>query len=579
MDDTELSALPSASALDGTELVPALQTTAKKATATQVATYVSGVLAAASAGTPSAGDDLLGFESGTAKLFDLDALAAYVVASGWTVASEADPAASGDMLLINRSGTKYTLDVDTLADYIEAHTVAGLDNLATQIDDLSAATPGGTDQFVFATTAPVGKKITLTNLETLLWADFATYFNTLGDSGTALTGDEIYVQRGGTNPYSMTVDTLSAFVIADLWDQSAAADVQANDRVITWRSGTGYRYATGTQIATFVNTGLQATALNLSTLSAGAIVGTDLMLICTGSSPTKETAADVAAYVLGTLPAALTALSAVTTADPADLLYTTQSGTAKKLTIQQLFNTVNAGLASFTGAIVPGTDQLLIDDNGTAKRLTFQVLMDGMDDLTALAAAPETTDTLLLGDGGTAKNCTVANLFNTYTDDMTEGTGISGAASEICEHHVTRFGGLYKTEILIDLTSLNSGDADGDIIGKNATANCHIGQITAAKNGTIFAGRVTCLETPATGEPDIDLYSATAATGTEDTPIADLIETALMTAAADWTAGSVKVLTAYPAANEYLYLVASGGATDATYTAGILLIELWGKAA
>ena len=44
----------------------------------------------------------------------------------------------------------------------------------------------------------------------------------------------------------------------------------------------------------------------------------------------------------------------------------------------------------------------------------------------------------------------------------------------------------------------------------------------------------------------------------------------------DWSAGQMDVLTAFPAANKYLYL-STTEVTDATYTAGILLIELWGK--
>lgn len=158
------------------------------------------------------------------------------------------------------------------------------------------------------------------------------------------------------------------------------------------------------------------------------------------------------------------------------------------------------------------------------------------------------------------------------------GAGIEGDAA-VFETSVERVGGLIKTTILVDLTGLNSGDADGDIIGKADTAACHIGQITAAINGTIVAGRVSCLETPAGGEPDIDLYSATVATGVEDTAIGDLTETALLAAAADWTGAlAPKGLTANPAADSYLYLVASGGATNDTYTAGIMLIELWGTA-
>ena len=167
-------------------------------------------------------------------------------------------------------------------------------------------------------------------------------------------------------------------------------------------------------------------------------------------------------------------------------------------------------------------------------------------------------------------NATEARL----TNEMTAGTGITGGTGTIYQTTTTNTGGIKKTEILIDLTGLRSTAAD-DIIGVDGTSNaCHIGQITAATHGTVIAGRITCLEAPTGGDPDIDLYSATEATGTEDTAISTLTETKLVDSG-DHTLGSVKVLTAFPAANEYLYLVA-GALTDADYTAGKLLIELWG---
>ena len=79
---------------------------------------------------------------------------------------------------------------------------------------------------------------------------------------------------------------------------------------------------------------------------------------------------------------------------------------------------------------------------------------------------------------------------------------------------------------------------------------------------------------PAGGDPNIALYSATEATGVEDTLITALTETAL-SAAGDWTLALTRALTAFPAANEYLYL-ATPAATDGTYTAGILVITLYG---
>ena len=69
---------------------------------------------------------------------------------------------------------------------------------------------------------------------------------------------------------------------------------------------------------------------------------------------------------------------------------------------------------------------------------------------------------------------------------VTAGTGIAAAASYV--EGVEKVGSYFKTTIVIDLTGLRSTAAD-DIIGQDGPSNaCHIGQITAARNGTIFAG-------------------------------------------------------------------------------------------
>ena len=165
--------------------------------------------------------------------------------------------------------------------------------------------------------------------------------------------------------------------------------------------------------------------------------------------------------------------------------------------------------------------------------------------------------------------------------NITPGTGISTGTGTVYKANVTVAGDLIKTEIFIDLTGLNSSAA-GDIIGKNSTANCHIGQITSALCGSIFAGTFQSLETPAGGEPDIDLFAATEATGTEDAAVSGLAETKLLDLGADLSSsnlGTPFVLTAFPAADQYLYLVGSGGGTDDTYTAGKLLITLYGQPA
>ena len=154
------------------------------------------------------------------------------------------------------------------------------------------------------------------------------------------------------------------------------------------------------------------------------------------------------------------------------------------------------------------------------------------------------------------------------------GTGITTGSGTIYRSAVQRIGGIITTRILIDLTGLRS-TAGGDIIGVNGTSLvCHIGQITAARNGTILTGSMECFEAPAGGDPDINLHSATEGTGIEDGAISSLTETLLVNAG-DATLGSKVYFSAVPAADEFIYLTC-GTTTDADFTAGKLFIELMG---
>ena len=157
------------------------------------------------------------------------------------------------------------------------------------------------------------------------------------------------------------------------------------------------------------------------------------------------------------------------------------------------------------------------------------------------------------------------------------GAGITGGTGTVYRSSVVRVGGIITTSLLIDLTGLASSTTDLDIIGVGASA-AHLGQITKAVNGIILSGRMTCLEVPAGGADDIDLYSATEGTGVFDGGIAALAETALITAGGAWTLALVKALGNVPAAGEYLYLTGGEAGTAATYTAGKFLIELQGYA-
>ena len=153
------------------------------------------------------------------------------------------------------------------------------------------------------------------------------------------------------------------------------------------------------------------------------------------------------------------------------------------------------------------------------------------------------------------------------------GPGTLGTGT-ILKQSIATAGDLIVTSILVDLTGLNSGGTAGDIIGLNGSGAAYISRLSAA-NGTITAIRMTCLETPAGGDTDLDLYSATEGTGVEDTAITALTEVQLINAGTQ-SSGTVTAAANVPAANtDYLYLVGQG-TSNATYTAGKFLIELYG---
>ena len=154
------------------------------------------------------------------------------------------------------------------------------------------------------------------------------------------------------------------------------------------------------------------------------------------------------------------------------------------------------------------------------------------------------------------------------------GAGIEGTAA-VYETSVKTENGIVTTSIMIDLTGLQSGGTAGDIIGKNGSGVAYIARITAADNGTVFGVKMTCYEAPAGGDTDIDLYSATEGTGVEDVAITTLTETQIInsgTLSLGTTAFGTDI-----AADQYLYLVGQGTA-NAAYTAGRLLIEIYGYA-
>lgn len=140
-----------------------------------------------------------------------------------------------------------------------------------------------------------------------------------------------------------------------------------------------------------------------------------------------------------------------------------------------------------------------------------------------------------------------------------------------------RRGDIIETTIYIDLTGVSSTTTDNDIIG--AAGACPIGQVSTEVTGNVFVGEVHCVEVPAGGVTDINLASSSVATGAYDADVTGLADAqAIMTSGGAHAVGTVKPFTVLPTDNYYLYLSAGAAGTAAAYTAGKIVIKMWGRA-
>lgn len=159
------------------------------------------------------------------------------------------------------------------------------------------------------------------------------------------------------------------------------------------------------------------------------------------------------------------------------------------------------------------------------------------------------------------------------------GTGISSGGTAIVKESIARSGDIITTKIMVDLTGLDSSAGTTDIIGESGAANSWVYQVTTAKNGVIWGGSMECLETPVTGDVDIDLYSADEATGTEDAAVTALTDDRLLINGASMAiAQGPDAMALYPGPDQYIYFTGAGS-TNATYSAGRFLITLIGLGA
>jgi len=470
---SELSAVTTP--LGGTEVLACVQTTTKKITTDELAEHAVDTLLAADAADPTTGDDLVAERAGTEKLLDLDDVAAYAVASGWSEASEADPAVAGDMILANRSGTIYELDIDTITSYAQSGVAAATLNGVASLDE---ATLAAEDEYLVVQSG-VAKKTDIEDIETKLWADYATYVAGLSDIATLAAADVLYVLDDGATAKYTTMAEVATYVqsaigsaiVATVWDGDSVDPILATDVFPLERSDV-LKKCTADEISDYV----------LSVLEAGSdpapAVDTDELVLFRSGTAYSVGADDLATYVLNEA----WGLAAAGALADANTLMVGQSDVAKEVALSTVKTYVLSGVQS-TALDVSGldaagalntADKYLVWQSDTEKYATLSTIeaklwtdygtyVHALDDITALAGADEF---YVLDNGSTAKKATITEVVTCAAEALFDYADAGSIADS--DKLLMETSGTQKTLLASDLlayieTNFDASTLDFDI--------------------------------------------------------------------------------------------------------------------
>ena len=154
------------------------------------------------------------------------------------------------------------------------------------------------------------------------------------------------------------------------------------------------------------------------------------------------------------------------------------------------------------------------------------------------------------------------------------GAGLIGTAAVPKTYRWTE-GGVIITQFKIDLTGLASKDTANDVIGLSAGGNAYIRQYLTAVDGIIFKAELSCIETPAGGDNDVNVVVNSSGTLAYD----GAGGTTYGINGGDAVAGqTIQNLVQGLTANHYFYLAAGTGDLAAAYTGGMFIFTTWGHA-
>jgi hypothetical protein len=305
--------------------------TGRTATGANIASYVVATQdSAAAAGSALAGDSFLIFRSGTQNKLDIGLLSTHVLASGWSAAS-GNPVTTGDKVIIGRGSTTYSVTVDQLRTFV----LVGVQSGVLDLTGLTPATLAPSSIFLIGDGA-TPKKATLTELETKLWTDFQSYVSGL-TTLTPLEDADVFYVIEGTTPKKVASSTIASYMETEMWDKSAASPVLVGDTFWMRRSGVSYTVSV-TALANYIGS-VVTNSIDIGGLVTSATLSNDdLFLVDEGATNSKVTLANLRSHFWSEFAIYVPTLSSASPAADADTLYIIAGGTAKKLSLGNLWD-------------------------------------------------------------------------------------------------------------------------------------------------------------------------------------------------------------------------------------------------
>jgi hypothetical protein len=300
------------------------------------------------------------------------------------------------------------VNADTLAAYFLAEIGAAVVDLAWDGGEVDPAL--STDMLV-AQRSGVQKTLTVDTLSDYVLA-------ALGSASAVdpvASGDAFVLYRSSVAKTADISDIVD-YVLAQAWSQTAGGTVVTGDELVLGRSN-ATRTITVDALQTFVLTGIQATVLNVTGLGSATLATTDEYLVVQSGTAKKTTLASIETKLWTDFATYVGGLSDAATLLATDKFYITVSGTPKYATGLEIATYVTTTMwAASAAASVAATDTFLIDQSGTKKEATVTQLQTFLTtglqadvlDISGLDTATVAgTDELMVCQSGTGKKATV----------------------------------------------------------------------------------------------------------------------------------------------------------------------------